>query len=524
MPNRSRDRQDCSLRWVILLGFIGCFGNGPWLWAETRTPQVAGQFYPAEHNQLFEVIHGFLQEQPSPQIAEKPRVLILPHAGYLYSGSVAASGIRHLLGYTYDGVVVVGFTHRLVFSGSSVDQAEVYETPLGQIPTDQAALSFLSNAHPSIHYRKEAHITGEHSLEVMLPWLQVALGEFKLVPLLMGSSSLEDASALADALSKLGQRGDYLFIFSTDLSHYHPEPTARLLDQQTIEALLFETPQAVDRLFASGALEACGRGPILTGLLLSAHLGYLKHHLVRYATSGEVTEDKSSVVGYAAIVMVERPAHFADWLSRDAGMALVRSARQTLEAHFRQSRSDWEPRAHEESLGGWVRLNQYPELARAQGMFVTLKRQGRLRGCIGRIETDQSMADLLPIVALDAALRDPRFKPVTSDELDQLQVELSILGPPAELKEFTELVAGRDGVVLEYQGHRGLFLPQVWEETGWTRVEFLQELARQKLGLAPEIWKQAKLFVFQDQIFKEPDAEFSESSSEEVLSDSPKAH
>jgi AmmeMemoRadiSam system protein A len=150
-----------------------------------------------------------------------------------------------------------------------------------------------------------------------------------------------------------------------------------------------------------------------------------------------------------------------------------------------------------------VGLSSYPELARANGVFVTLRREGSLRGCIGRITTDEPLATTVPIVALDAALRDPRFQPVRGDELDGIHIEVSVLTPPARLPHPQDLVAGRDGVVLESQGRSGVFLPAVWTETGWTRVEFLRELASQKAGLDPDAWKEAALYIFQDQVFEE---------------------
>ncbi|MBI4004052.1 MAG: AmmeMemoRadiSam system protein B, partial [Candidatus Omnitrophica bacterium] len=416
---------------------------------------------------------------------------IVPHAGYPYSGPVAASGFSLLKGHAYDGVVVVGFTHRLQFAGSSVDDREAYETPLGELPVDQEAVAMLKAA-PGIVSREEAHASGEHSLEVELPFLQVSLGWAPLVPILMGSVDLEDAEHLADALAQLSEHGDYLFVFSTDLSHYHPYDEAVSRDQTTINAILFETSQAVHQLFDRGQLEACGRGPIVTSLLLAAKLGYLKPELLSYANSGDTAGDRTRVVvGYAAVGMFDRSRTAAGTLSPEAGQALVHAARATLERSL--ARKDIPP----------VDLAGFPELAQAQGVFVTLRRRGELRGCIGRIETDEPLNKTVPLVAMEAALKDSRFAPVSAEELPEIHVEVSVLTPPVPVAHPREVVAGRDGVVIEYSGHRGVFLPQVWDETGWTRVEFLRELASQKAGLPPDAWQEATLYVFQDQIFEE---------------------
>ena len=210
-----------------------------------------------------------------------------------------------------------------------------------------------------------------------------------------------------------------------------------------------------------------------------------------YANSGDTAGNPSNVVGYAAIGMFDQPPVTAGRLSQEAGAALVKAARRSLERSL--GKSEAAP----------AELTQYPELARPSGVFVTLRKHGELRGCIGRIETDEPLAKSVPVVALDAALRDHRFSPVSPDELAEIEVEVSVLTPPVKLQDPKELVAGRDGVILEHEGRHGLFLPQVWDETGWTRVEFLRQLASQKAGLPPDSWKQAILSTFQDQIFSE---------------------
>jgi len=187
---------------------------------EARMPKVAGQFYPDDPVELQELVQELFQRQTAPAGSRKPKILIVPHAGYQYSGLVAAAGFRQVQGQHYDGVVVVGFTHRQQFPGASVDTREVYQTPLGEIPVDQEAVAVLL-AQPGLGHFEEAHESGEHSLEVELPFLQVALGRFKLVPVLMGNADAASASRLAAALAKLDAMGDYLFVFSSDLSHYH---------------------------------------------------------------------------------------------------------------------------------------------------------------------------------------------------------------------------------------------------------------------------------------------------------------
>ncbi len=497
MRQETRNRRlEALLRhglWVAVVIAVAVWVH-PSVFAEPRTAKVAGGFYPADPQELRTVVTQLLERHPHPDAATAtPRILIVPHAGYPYSGLVAAKGFRQVQGRQYDAVVVVAFTHRDQFDGTSVDDREAYQTPLGTIPVDTDAVAFLKT-HTRIQHLERAHASDEHSLEVELPFLQVALGEFRLVPLLMGSVELADAEALADALVALSKRGEYLFVFSTDLSHYHPYDQARQQDEAAVTAILFETPQAVSRLFAFGYLEACGRGPILTSLLFAKRLGYPERRLLLYANSGDTTDEKSRVVGYAAIGMYERPASASQgFISREAGMVLVSAARATLESSFTPSTSS----------NPALKVDAFSELTQARGMFVTLRKHGELRGCIGRIESDVPMAQLLPTVALDAALHDSRFAPLAADELKDVTVEVAVLSPPRAVQHPREIVAGRDGVVLRKDDRSGVFLPQVWEETGWTRLEFLRELAHQKAGLEPDAWQQAQLFTFQAQAFEE---------------------
>jgi AmmeMemoRadiSam system protein B/AmmeMemoRadiSam system protein A len=455
---------------------------------------VAGSFYPSDPATLRQRVTALLDRAPTPPSDRPaPLILISPHAGYEYSGSIAASAFRQVQGQSFDAVVVIGFTHRDRFDGTSVDDRQEYVTPLGSIPVDQEATAFLL-AQPGLSHVEQAHASQEHSLEVMLPFLQVALSRFRLVPLLMGNADEQTATTLAHALARLSRRGRYLFIFSTDLSHYHAAEEAQERDTVTITAMLFETGQAAHRLFEIGVMEACGRGPIVASLLLAQELGYPDRQLLAVGNSGATTGDMSRVVGYAAIAMYARPPPSVDRLSESAGAALLDAARQTLEAHFTGSAPPPLDAASQ------------PELTKARGMFVTIRKGGALRGCIGRIASDVPLATLLPQIAIDAATRDPRFPPMRAEELRDVVLDVSVLTPPQPVKGPQAIVAGRDGVVLQQDQQSGVFLPQVWQETGWTKREFLDELASQKAGLPRDAWRTAKLFTFQAQAFEESSA------------------
>jgi MEMO1 family protein len=280
-------------------------------------------------------------------------------------------------------------------------------------------------------------------------------------------------------------------VFSSDLSHYLPYETAKRTDAQTVDAMLHETPQAIYRLNNARQFEACGVGPIMTALLLGDELGFLERRLLLYANSGDTSGNKEKVVGYAAIGLYEREAsEELGVVSKEAGDALVKAARATITAHLTHG----DIKAPD--------LKSIPELSQNRGLFVTLTKKGALRGCIGYIESDKPLYEIVGPIALDAALSDHRFAPVSAAELSDIKVEVSILSQPRQVSGPAEIIAGRDGVIVELGARRGLFLPQVWEY-GMTKVEFLEEISSQKAGLPRDAYKSAELLTFQDQIFEE---------------------
>jgi AmmeMemoRadiSam system protein B/AmmeMemoRadiSam system protein A len=482
-----------ALLWCTVWPVLGLPTAG---YAETRKPAVAGPFYPAEAESLRQEVEDHLSQAVAIPLPSKPLALIAPHAGYRYSGPIAASAFKQVQPHAYDTVIVVGFTHRLRFDGIALDTATAYATPLGGIAVDTKRAEQLVIDYPQLFVeRPEAFTHGEHSLEVMLPFLQVALSDFKLIPLMMGSANTQEAELLAEALAPWVRSGEALVVFSSDLSHYHPYAQAQALDQRLLASLRVETAHALARLFNQRAFEACGRGPLIASLFLAQRLNYAQPIVLQAANSGDTTGDKTKVVGYASVAFVPREseANTSARLSAEAGQALVYYARWVLHDHYGLPQS------------GALKPNlaAYPELKQAQGIFVTLHKAGTLRGCIGRIATQEPLHQSLPRVALQAALEDPRFAPVTAEELEDIAIEVAVLSPPRAIPSAEAIVPGRDGVVLVYGDKQGVFLPSVWQSTGWTRSEFLSELAHQKAGLPATTWKHANLYTFQDQVFAE---------------------
>ncbi len=459
---------------------------------KVRQPAVAGAFYPADANQLTKMIDGFLAQASVPQIAH-PMVIISPHAGYPYSGPVAAYSYALLRGKKFERVVVIAPSHLESFNFSSIYDGDAFATPLGTIPVDKGFAAQLAALSPLIKISGQGHGIvegrGEHAVEVELPFLERVLGQFKLVPIVMGSQDYDACRALGVSLAKLlGTKkpgapspANTLIVVSSDLSHYHPYDEAVRIDHQTLKAIEEWDYLSLWRNFASRVWEACGGGPIVAAMMAAERLGANRAQVLKYANSGDTSGDKSRVVGYGAVVIYNDPqashkkeAEYS--LSGREKRELLKIARQSVETAVR------EHKLYEVAGGG-------PEhLAEARGAFVTLKERGELRGCIGYITPMKPLAETVRDVAAFAALKDQRFRPVTPAELGQLEYEVSVLSPMRRVTDVRQIKVGRDGLIMKKGDIEGVLLPQVPVEQGWNRTTFLEQTCL-KAGLPPNAWK-----------------------------------
>jgi len=488
-----------------------------------RGPAVAGIWYEKHPEDLTKQVDELLEQARSEPV-ENLRALICPHAGYAFSGPVAAEGYKQLIGRQFETVVVLGQSHRARFDGASIPDADAYETPLGLIPISAKAAElvghepFVLNApcaeverpqwNPFMDWRHSpieippfgedtAH-TWEHSLEAQLPFLQRTLKEFELVPVLFGQEA--DPQAAARELEKIVDEKT-LVVASSDLSHYLPHALAKRLDATCVEAICSLKIGAMRRQ------DACGKLPILTLMHLARSRGW-KAKPLDVRNSGEVTGDSSrGVVGYAAIAFYDSvglapeeevsAAPPGDRFAPDERKWLLALARRTVEAAVK---GEAVPEVDAASL---------PEKFRQpKGCFVTLNKDGKLRGCIGSIFPEEPLYRAVIRRAQDAALHDLRFEPVTREELERIEVEVSVLTVP-ELLDFNtpeELLAKLrphcDGVVLRLAYRESTYLPQVWEQLP-DREAFLSTLSR-KAGLSPDAWKHpmTTILVYQAEAFR----------------------
>jgi len=267
---------------------------------KVRTAVVSGQFYPEEPELLRKKVRQFLtaaKSVPSPDV----RALIVPHAGYDYSGQVAAEAYKSAEGRKFDSVVIIAFLHRMFLQGVLVDDVTAYETPLGRVPVDRELARQIQMFHPLFQDALPGRLQ-EHSLEVQIPFLQETIPGLKIVPIYMGVQNITNSTLLAEALAKTLVGRNTLVVATTDLSHFHSYETALRKDKALIALFEKGNAEAIYDAYAKEEAEACGMGPVLTSILLAKKMKWSGPHLVRYANSGDVTGDRSSVVGYTAMV------------------------------------------------------------------------------------------------------------------------------------------------------------------------------------------------------------------------------
>ena len=425
-----------------------------------RPAAVAGMFYPRDTRELerevAELIDGV--ENLAPRFGH-PKALIVPHAGYVYSGPVAARAYDELAAArgVVQRVVLLGPVHRVAVRGLALPGAEAFDTPLGRIPVDAEAVRMLAPFRQVVT-STAAHAM-EHSLEVQLPFLQKMLGEFSLLPLAVGDARPQE---VREVIERLWGGPETLFVLSTDLSHYHAYEAARAIDRATLSRIAgFDTDINHE--------EACGATP-LNGFLAAAKARGLSMRLLGACNSGDTAGGKDRVVGYCAFALYEGARVSLD----AAGEALLAIARAAI--------------GHRLGVHGEPpRIDVAPWLARPGASFVTLMLDAKLRGCIGSLAASRRLGEDVAENAQAAALRDPRFAPLTPGEWPRCEVEVSVLSPAKPLRfadeaqMLAQIRAGEDGVILEHEGRRATFLPQVWESLP-EKPRFLEELMR-KAGI-----------------------------------------
>jgi len=471
-----------------------------------RQAGVAGGFYPADPKILSAMIDDMLAHAASsqPPINDPIVAVVAPHAGYQFSGPVAAYTYAELKGRKFSRVVVIAPSHYEAFDFTSVYEGDAYATPLGLVPVDKAFAKQLVQMSPTIKFSSQGHTPtkegAEHALEVELPWLQRVLGDFELVPIVMGDQSYESSRALGVALAKLIQGKDKdkdtLIVASSDLSHYHPYDEAVKIDHKTLSALQAWDYFSMSRNFEARVWEACGGAPIVAAMIAAERMGANQALVLKYANSGDTAGDHSRVVGYSADVFLKTPSgktvepQFS--LTGHEKDELLALARKSVEYAVREKKA-YEPTASASEV-----LNQ------ERGAFVTLRKSGGLRGCIGYTSAAKPLYMTVRDTATLAALRDSRFQPVSASELPQLEYEISVLSPLRRVLDVRDIKVGQHGLLMKNGAYEGLLLPQVPVEEKWDRQKFLEETCG-KAGMRSGCWKDENtdIFMFTAVVFGE---------------------
>ena len=499
------DRAFCKwlLVFVLLITYIGC-GNAN-SDTEVRKAAYAGSWYPGTASQLSKTVDGYLANVKKMPVSGRVAALIVPHAGYIYSGQVAAYAYKQIQGMEFDVVVLVGPSHNYRFSGASVYKSGIYRNPLGDVAVDSETVKRLMSENEAIAFHPQAHIR-EHSLENQIPFLQRTLSEPKIVTVLMQDFSKQNCDMLSTSLANVLEGKNALLIASTDMSHYPVYDEAVKADKVTLAAIeTMDTDLIRKRLgeyLRRGVRELhcmlCGRGPALVVMDTAKKLGADSVKILKYANSGDIPAgDMNRVVGYMAAMLYDSEGS-GDNEALDAPLneeqqeTLLKLARESIDTYLK-TRKKKQPEIQGERLKV------------KQGAFVTLRKGGMLRGCIGYILPIKPLQDTIAEMAVSAATQDHRFPPVSLDEMKEINIEISVLSVPRLVQNVDEIVMGTHGVIVQRGGRQGVFLPQVATETGWDRETFLENLCAGKAGLPKDAWKDkdTELLIFTAQLFEE---------------------
>ncbi len=471
-----------------------------------RRPVWAGQFYEADSARLAAEIDGYLAAAPPARPAVAVRVLIAPHAGYVYSGRMAGVGYKAVQGADFETVVILGPTHRVSFRGASIWPEGAFATPLGEAVVDAEAAQKLAQA-TGFRFLAEAHAE-EHSVEVQVPFIQRALPKAKIVPVVIGRPEESTMRTLASALAGLAQRRKILVVVSTDMSHYLAKAEAAKVDAATLSLVKGRQTSALLRMAERGENTLCGAAGLVTALYFAERMGPAEVDILGRTDSSEGGGPDERVVGYFSALITAGPdvrkaaageaapaggprAEEEDFgLSAEEKKELLALARRTLESFLKDGSIP--PRG-----------SANPKYDAPRGAFVTLTRGGALRGCIGYIEAVAPLGDTIQRCAVYAATEDPRFEPVTARELKELRIEISVLTTPKRIDDPKTVEVGRHGLIMSRDGRRGVLLPQVPVEYRWDREEFLAQTCR-KAGLPADAWKKgAVIEAFEAIVFHE---------------------
>lgn len=470
---------------------------------DIKQPNVAGVFYPDDPQELSALIDNFLDAASHQTLEGDIVALISPHAGYGFSGGVAAYGYKLIKDRPYKTIIVIGSSHYYGFRGVSVYPEGIFRTPLGDLEIDNEFTQKLLNKSRTFSKVQDKDMEiifearafqKEHSIEVQLPFLQKVLSNFKIVPIVMGDCAFSTCQRLAGLIREaIGNRADVLIIASSDLYHGYDYQEAEIIDNLTMSYLKQMDPQILYEKLKEGSVQLCGGIPVVTTILLAKELGHNKLKILKYTNSAIVTGKKIKgtwTVGYASCVIDKEEEHML--LNEKQRKRLLEIARQSI-GHYLKTGKKLEVSEPDSVLN------------KEMGAFVTLHKEGQLRGCIGNLMGSKPLYLTVRDMAIESAVGDPRFSPLEENELKDIDIEISVLSPLQRVGSPDKIQLGIHGVLVRKGFRSGVFLPQVVTETGWSKEEFLSNLCAHKAGISADAWrdKSTEIYIFTAQVFSE---------------------
>ena len=501
-------KKNISLLCILIL-------SGTLSFAEVKHADKAGTWYPSSSSELSGMLEKYLDEAHPKDIEGDIIGIISPHAGYFYSAPVAAYGYKLLEGRNIKTAVVVGFNHNVAHDGIAVFDYDAFSTPLGEVPVNKDITDKLIAQHKNIYKLRNAFYD-EQSTELQIPFLSMVLKDFSVVVVSIGNQTLENCNILSDALYEvLKPQKDFVIIASTDMCHYLSYDENNKVDEYTISAMSKFDPIG---LYTASSLKnhhlMCGYGAVCAVMMACKKLGADRIEILRHANSGDVSLDRRKVVGYLSAVMIrskmDESAEKKDtdkntemrnsgkevenMLSAEQKQEILKLARDTIMFYLKEGKV-------------FEVKDDSPILNTEMGAFVTLHKNGRLRGCIGNIIGRGPFYLTVRDMAIESATGDPRFMPVTLNEMKDIDIEISSLSPLEKITDPEKVIPGTHGVVVRNAYTSGVYLPQVATETGWNREQFMNSLCGQKAGMPEDAWKKGKcdIFIFTAEVFGEKD-------------------
>ncbi len=474
-----------------------------------RNPAVAGRFYSADKETLKNDLSKLFENCVKTPHLNRVRSLICPHAGYIFSGSVAASAYSAAGSKAgYKNIFIIGSSHIMTFEGASVYNIGDFITPLGKIKVNREIANNLKNNNKLFDFPVDAHIR-EHSIEVQVPFIQYYFeGNPMIVPIIIGTSNTATIKKIAEILRPWFNR-DNLFVISSDFSHYPSYKTANEVDKATADAILTGNPQTFLNTLKKNSLRGdpglatsmCGWTSGLLLLYLSSEEKNLEFKKVDYCNSGDSRYgNKDEVVGYNAIILTQKVASGDNSESLSERISFTPEESKEL---ISLARENIRSLLYENKKIAVNKENLPAIFNEPLGAFVTLKINHVLRGCIGRFISSDPLYQVVIESSKSSAFEDPRFPPLTKEEFKKTDIEITVLGPLKKINNISEIVLGRHGIYIKKDFRSGTMLPQVATENGWSVEEFLGYTSRDKAGIGWDGWKNADIYIYEGIVLEE---------------------